>query len=123
MLQCQKEPWWRTARICISTSKRNRGPYDLDSIVPIDIRVEIGERILPCRSTLLAVSSEVLRGMIASTEKETWSEGVAAAFEGHPITEVKAFLAIVHTTGPQSKKLETCWGRARYTMIIGSWMV
>jgi hypothetical protein len=69
---------------------------DLDSMVPIDIRVEIGEKILPCRSTLLALSSEVLRGMFASTKKETWSKGVTAAFQGLPTTEAQAFLAIVH---------------------------
>jgi hypothetical protein len=69
---------------------------DLDSMVPIDIGVEIGKKILPCRSAALAMSSEVLRGMLASTNKETWGKGVATAFQGFSAEDVQAFLAIVH---------------------------
>jgi hypothetical protein len=34
--------------------------------------------------------------MFASTDKDTWSKGVTAAFEGFPIEDVQAFLAVVH---------------------------
>ena len=69
----------------------------LDRLIPVDIKVEVDAKILPCRSASLALSSNVLCDMFASTDEDTWSKGVDAAFEGFPIIEdVQAFLALAH---------------------------
>jgi len=75
---------------------RESPAQELDQFIPVDIEAEIDNTILPCRSALLAQSSDVLCGMFASTDKDTWGKGVTAAFEGFPIEDVQAFLAVAH---------------------------
>ena len=58
-----------------------------------DLRVPLGEKLLPCHSAVLAGASSVLAEMTASTERDSWGAGVAAALADLPGEDAAVFLA------------------------------
>ena len=47
-----------------------------------DLKVPLGDKVLPCHSAVLSMRSPILCDMFASCESTEWGAGVAAALEG-----------------------------------------
>ncbi len=53
----------------------------------------LGEKRLPCHSSVLAGASNVLAEMLEGTEKDSWGAGVAATLADVPAEDAAVFMA------------------------------
>ena len=69
----------------------------------MDIEVSLCGETLGCPSSALMRASGVLRELCNSTAAEGWAAGVQVALEGHPLADVKLFLALCRDSSDARK--------------------
>lgn len=69
-----------------------------------DVQLACGGKVYPCHSVTLSMQSPLLASMFASTSRDSWGAGLAAAFADCPYPEL--FLRLMYNPAVHAHLLE-----------------